>query len=412
MDTAGSDLVKLKEELMPLDSKVRPIRKAAKAVRTKSVDGDDIRSKKREKRKVRRARSLDFESNLPSALPPAQSDKPCVDVLPSEADHTHGPNLKSSSGKDLEELQEELKQPKPKKLGPIRGAAKLRRAKSIDGEGGTRRKRKVRRARSLDYEVVSEHQPEPEPELEQALDPDLNSSVPLLSPGMQSDTAQTVESSSEITGASSPGSVSSKDGQDKDESLHVIDETRLQAELEREDRKSANEERLTMWEYARDKEARKCSERAEKATRLPESERERLEFLSGTWEGRGAGTKAWWWKPIPNAGGDHISLGIRNKATLADRLRLTYEEKLREDKIGTQSGYGLSAAARKAAELEAKELERHDTVQYLNELKKASVERAEGHKLDVKARRLDKLRKLAAQGGRSPGLVLSSTSSS
>lgn len=166
-----------------------------------------------------------------------------------------------------------------------------------------------------------------------------------------------------------------------------------------------------MWDYTRDQKARKDRERAERGPNLPESERERLEFLSGAWKGRGAGTKAWWWKPMPTASGDHTSLATRKTATLADRLRLTYEEKMHGDEDGKRSDYGLSAAARKAAAREAEELERHDTIQYLTELKRASEEREESHKMDVKARRLGKLRQLAAQGGRRPGLGLSSTSS-
>jgi hypothetical protein len=368
-------------------------------------DANDTRSKKREARKVRKSRSLDIEltpepaqapnpPNLPSALLHAQSkDASCLDEFPSEIGGQGGsPGSNNSSANDLGLMKEELKSHRARKVRPIHAAVKMRKTMSVDGESNTRSKKreksKVRKSRSLDFET--------EPELEPAQDPVLDS--PGSPSTLQSDTLRRVASSSEITGDGSPHSVGSDHRQHEDDARRSIDETRLQADLEREIPNSLNQERLTMWEYERDKEARKDRERAENGPNVPESDNERLEFLLGSWKGRGAGTKAWWWKPMPTAGAEHISLAIRKKATLADRLRLTYEEKKMHSDEDTQPCC-LSAAARKAAAREAEQLERYDTIQYLTELKAASVTREEGHKKDVRARRLRKLRQLAAQGG-------------
>ena len=54
----------------------------------------------------------------------------------------------------------------------------------------------------------------------------------------------------------------------------------------------------------------------------------------------------------------------------------------------------LPAAARHAAAREAAELARHDTIQYLAELKAASSERSEQRKRERKERRWGKLRGL------------------
>ena len=209
-----------------------------------------------------------------------------------------------------------------------------------------------------------------------------------------------ITSSSEIAGDGSARSVGSEHSQNEDDAPRSIDETRLQADLERESPNSSNQERLTMWEYRREKEARKDRERAENGPNVPESDHERLKFLSGSWKGRGADAKAWWWKPMPTAGAEHISLTICKKSTIADRLLLTYKEKKTHSDEDTKP-YCISAAARKAAAREAEELERYDTIQYLTELKAASMTREEGHKKDVRARRLLKLRQLAAQCGTS-----------
>eukprot|EP01043_Picozoa_sp_COSAG02_P046195 COSAG02_NODE_4300_length_5532_cov_6.802503_2_plen_413_part_00 len=405
---AGSDLGMLTEDLKSPTSKLRPIRKVGEVGRTNSVDDEKYtRSKKREKRKVRKSLSLDlgFAPEL-SALAHAQSDASCLEEVPAGSADSNG-----SSTNDLGLLKEELKPTKAQKVRPIHGAVKMRRTKFVDGENKTRskkrEKRKVRKTRSLDCET--EPEPEPEPALDLVLD---SPGSPSTMPCMQSDTSRIVASSSEITCDSSPRSVRSEHSQHEDDSMRSIDETRLQADLEREIANSKNQERLTRWEYERDKEARKDRERAAHGPNVPESDHERLEFLSGSWKGRGAGTKAWWWKPMPTAGAEHISLAIRKKATLADRLRLTYEEnKMHSDEDRKPLDHCLSAAARKAAAREAVELERYDTIQYLTELKAASVTREEGHKKDVRARRLGKLRHLAAQGGRLPDLDINGSTS-
>jgi hypothetical protein len=296
-----------------------------------------------------------------------------------------------------------------KKVPPIWEFAKIGKTQT-EQEGATRttqrERRKIRRHRflskSLDFEIREPTQEDQQhtntaPETKPELDPDLLAC-------MQSDPTWVAETARESPAASSPGTMGGNDGQDEDDAPRWIDETRLQAELGRKSltRNQANEERLTMWDYAREKQAREEQERAEKGPNVPETEHERLEFLAGPWKGRGTGTKAWWWKPMPTAAADHISLAIRRKATLSDRLILTYAEKAHRDKDTMHTGYGLSAAARKAAAREAEERERYDTIQYLTELKSASVEREESHRKDVRARRLGKLRQLAAQVGRRP----------
>jgi hypothetical protein len=243
--------------------------------------------------------------------------------------------------------------------------------------------------------AVAETEPEPEPEQEQE---------PEQEPAAR---GHTEPNASPVFDSPADAQESSEDSEDEDDVL--MEEMRLEAQLEREtsalgrnvaaQRLEEREARETMQTYMRDKSG-KPTRRPQKHHVPQTSAQERLEFMTGNME-RALDTstdaakayRRWWWQPMPNPYSQHISLAIHSRPTLADRLLTTYKDKEKASKPAV----ALSAAAREAAAREADELAREDTLQYLRELKSASTERREIQKKDNNARRWGKLRKTVQQ---------------
>ena len=180
--------------------------------------------------------------------------------------------------------------------------------------------------------------------------------------------------------------------------------------------KAERAEQETMRRYVRDRqtmgfeeyEHRKEKKRVFRAN-VPAGTRKRLDYMTGksTCDARDeevfdTAYSRWWWTPNTNPHAAHISLAIQQRSTLPDRLRSTYkaqqEQKQRErlsspDRADEADTEEEEAAAREAQKgLNTAKL---DTLQYLRELKTASLERKHGLKKDENARRWSKLRKSA-----------------